>query len=72
LLFVSNGNAQNINWTEVAPGVWKGIVGKPETYDLLKASGAVPNKTALAKMTKADFPLSKKDIAVKWLMEKLR
>jgi alpha-glucosidase (family GH31 glycosyl hydrolase) len=68
LVFVvlsQTATAQNINWTEVAPGVWKGIVGKPETYDLLKASGAVPNKTALAKMTRADFPLSKKDITGK-------
>jgi hypothetical protein len=48
LVFVvlsQTATAQNINWTEVAPGVWKGIVGKPETYDLLKASGAVPNKS---------------------------
>ena len=34
--------AQDIQWTEVAPGVWKGIAGKPEAYDLLKASGAKP------------------------------
>jgi hypothetical protein len=32
-----------ITWAEVAPGVWKGIVGKPEAYDLLTASGSKPN-----------------------------
>ena len=58
-------NAQTISWTEVAPGVWKGIVGKPEGYNLLKAAGAEPNKKALAKMSKTVFPLSKPDISGK-------
>jgi alpha-glucosidase (family GH31 glycosyl hydrolase) len=52
-------------WTEVAPGVWKGVVGKPEVFDLLKAAGAVPNKDALGKMNKATFPLNKTDISAK-------
>jgi alpha-D-xyloside xylohydrolase len=60
VLFIASVNftaeAQVIQWTEVAPGVWKGIVGKPEVYDLLKASGAIPNKTALAKITASAFP----------------
>jgi alpha-glucosidase (family GH31 glycosyl hydrolase) len=58
-------NAQSITWTEVAAGVWKGIVGKPESYNLLNAAGATPNKEALAKMSKAVFPLSKQDISGK-------
>lgn len=57
--------AQQAIWNEVAPGVWKAIIGKPEAYDLLKASGAMPNIEALAKMEKAGFPLSKADIAAK-------
>ena len=57
-------SAQQITWTEIHPGVWKGIVGKPEAYDLIKASGAQSNKEALAKITKAAFPLTKEDIAV--------
>jgi alpha-glucosidase (family GH31 glycosyl hydrolase) len=61
VVFISS--AQNISWTEVAPGVWKGIVGKPENYDLLKASGAEPNTEALAKITKASFPFSPSDIS---------
>ncbi|MEO8111138.1 MAG: TIM-barrel domain-containing protein [Ginsengibacter sp.] len=58
-------NAQTIAWTEVSPGVWKGIVGKPEAYDLLKAAGAQPNNQALAKMVKTTFPLPKVDISGK-------
>ncbi|HTD92304.1 MAG TPA: TIM-barrel domain-containing protein, partial [Chitinophagaceae bacterium] len=58
-------SAQNppLTWTEVAPGVWKGIAGKPEAYDLLTASGSIPNKEALSKMSAAVFPLSQNDIA---------
>jgi len=54
--------AQKLTWTEVAPGVWKAIVGNPDEYDLLKAAGAEPNVDALAKIEKADFPLSQEDI----------
>ncbi|WP_241237825.1 alginate lyase family protein [Pseudoflavitalea rhizosphaerae] len=42
---------------QVGPGVWKAVIGKPEAYDLLKASGSAPNKAALAKLEKANFPL---------------
>ncbi len=55
-------NAQKIAWTEIAPGVWKGIVGKPEMYDLLKASGVKPNTAALKKIASADFPFSNEEI----------
>ena len=65
VLFPFALTAQNIAWTEVSPGVWKGIVGKPEAYDLLKASGAQPNNNALAKMARTTFPLSKTDISGK-------
>ena len=57
--------AQSISWTQVAAGVWKGIVGKPEAYDLLKAAGARPNKAALLEIGPANFPLSKRDISGK-------
>ena len=50
--------AQNISWAPVAPGVWKGVVGEPESYDLLKASGAAPNTGALATMGDTPFPFS--------------
>ena len=55
-------SAQNITWYEEAPGVWKGVVGKPESYDLLKASGSLPNKIALSKIPPADFPFIQNDI----------
>lgn len=56
-------SAQQPAWTETAPGVWKGVVGKPEAYDLMKAAGAQPAKEALAKMPKAGFPLPQAEIA---------
>ena len=47
LLFINGGKAQTISWKQVAPGVWKGIVGRPEAYDLLKAAGISPNIKAM-------------------------
>ncbi|GEO04366.1 glycosyl hydrolase family 31 [Adhaeribacter aerolatus] len=52
-----SGLAQGFTWQEVAPGVWKGVAGKPEAYDLLKAAGATPYQEGLAKIGKAAFPL---------------
>jgi alpha-glucosidase (family GH31 glycosyl hydrolase) len=57
--------SQNISWVQIAPGVWKGIVGNPENYDLLKAAGVVPARQALIKMGEVKFPLSKADITGK-------
>lgn len=62
LLICSCTVSAQLSWTEVAPGIWKGTAGRPETYDLLTASGAVPAKDALTKMPAAGFPLSKNDI----------
>src|SRR3546814_4253379 len=33
---------QQPEWTEIHPGVWRAVVGKPEAYDLLRAAGATP------------------------------
>ena len=63
LIFSCRISAQELSWTEVAPGVWKGTIGKPENYDLLKAAGSVPNKEGLSKMTGVRFPLSQNNIA---------
>jgi alpha-glucosidase (family GH31 glycosyl hydrolase) len=57
--------AQPIAWKEVAPGVWKGVVGKPEAYNLLNAAGSVPNSASLSQMPKASFPLNSKHITGK-------
>jgi alpha-D-xyloside xylohydrolase len=64
-IYVSNVCAQSITWTQVEPGIWKGIVGKPEAYNLLSASGALPYKAGLQQMGKADFPLAQQDISGK-------
>jgi alpha-glucosidase (family GH31 glycosyl hydrolase) len=45
-----------IEWEEIAPGVWKGIVGKPETLTLLGAADAQPRKEALTVLGKMEFP----------------
>ncbi|MBV9987463.1 MAG: glycoside hydrolase family 31 protein [Chitinophagaceae bacterium] len=58
-----SSEAQSISWQEMAPGVWKGVVGKPESYDLLQASGATPNREAISHMGKAVFPLAVEDIS---------
>ncbi len=63
LAFSFSLQAQEISWSEIAPGVWKGIVGKPETYDLLKAAGSLPDKAGLEKIAASAFPFSKQDIA---------
>lgn len=55
-------NSQNISWSEVMPGVWKGVVGTPEAYDLLKAAGTSPNIQALTKLGKANFPFVQQNI----------
>ena len=53
---------QGLTWQEVEPGIWKGVAGKPEAYDLLKAAGATPNKEGLAKIGAAAFPLPQAQI----------
>ncbi len=65
LLVIAGPLFAQIKWTEVEPGIWKGIVGKPDSYNLLKAAGAVPYYPGLAEMDKAAFPLSKLDITAK-------
>ncbi|PYF72751.1 glycoside hydrolase family 31 protein [Pedobacter nutrimenti] len=54
--------AQELNWTEVQPGIWKGQTGKVENYDLIKASGAEPFTEGLQKLPKTDFPIGKEAI----------
>jgi alpha-glucosidase (family GH31 glycosyl hydrolase) len=51
--------AQELHWAEVAPGVWKAVVGNPEAFDLFKAAEIKPNIQALSTITPAGFPLAK-------------
>ncbi len=52
-----------IEWNVVAPGVWKAVIGKPDVYNLLSASGAKPYIAGITKLGAASFPLSQADIA---------
>ena len=61
-LFGLQAGAQQISWSEVAPGVWKGIAGLPENYNLLTASGALPRTEGLKKLGSSSFPLAQTDI----------
>jgi alpha-glucosidase (family GH31 glycosyl hydrolase) len=56
--------AQLMQWKEIASGVWKVSVGKPEAYNLLTAAGAQPNTNALKNMGTTGFPLNKNEISV--------
>jgi alpha-glucosidase (family GH31 glycosyl hydrolase) len=49
-------------WTEMAPGVWKYVVGIPEKTDLFNIAGVVPNKAALSGIGSAGFPLNRNEI----------
>jgi alpha-D-xyloside xylohydrolase len=63
LLFLSlAAKAQNPVWNQVAPGVWKAVVGVPDKFDLLKAAGSQPNTEALSRLGQASFPLLAGDI----------
>ena len=53
---------QEINWTEVLPGVWKGVVGKPESYNLLTAAGVTPRSEAIRKLSNTSFPFVMADV----------
>ncbi len=55
-------NAQTQVWTEVAPGVWKCIVGRPEKLDLFNTAGIKPDINALSDITTTGFPLNEDDI----------
>lgn len=56
LFFVALFLSAQINWQQVEPGVWKGIVGTPEAYSLLSVADVSPKSGALKKMPVADFP----------------
>ena len=55
--------AQSPEWTEVAPGVWRTVVGNPDKLDLFRTAGITPMLDALSKIGSAEFPFSEKNIA---------
>ncbi|PTR01544.1 alpha-D-xyloside xylohydrolase [Mucilaginibacter yixingensis] len=63
--FNSGLQAQSITWAEIEPGVWKGITGKLDAFDLVKAAGIKPLHNELQQMPKAGFPLPQQEITAK-------
>lgn len=45
-----------IAWQQVEPGVWKGVVGTPESYSLLDVSGATPLKEGFTRLPEVGLP----------------
>ena len=62
LCLTFSAEGQTISWSEPAPGVWKGVVGTPEAYDLLKAAGSQPKVEALRKIEISGFPFAQEKI----------
>lgn len=63
LIAVNKSDAQLLAWQQVAPGVWKGVAGKPEAWDLLKAAGSKPAIAALQKMGNQPFPFDQQTVS---------
>lgn len=51
-----------MQWTQVAPGVWRGIAGEREPYTLLDAAASTPNREALAALPAARFPFEQGEV----------
>ena len=62
LMFSRNISAQPAAWTEVAPGVWKTVVGTPDKLDLFNTAGIKPFNEALSKMGNETFPMPENKI----------
>lgn len=45
-----------IDWQQVEPGVWKGIVGTPEEYSLLGVAGCTPLEEGFTRLPHAELP----------------
>jgi alpha-glucosidase (family GH31 glycosyl hydrolase) len=62
LAFSDYSGAQNPEWQEVAPGIWKSKIGIPEKLDLLSASKASPSIDGLLRIEDSGFPLPENKI----------
>lgn len=45
-----------IEWKQMEPGVWKGVIGTPEAYSLLGVSGVNPLKDGFYRLPKVELP----------------
>ncbi len=62
LLGVEMQLVAQISWEQVGPGVWKGVVGTPENYSLLKAAGAVPKWEGFSRLPEVTLPVLASEI----------
>ena len=56
LAFTFNIVHAQIQWEQVQPGVWKGVIGSPEDYDLLQVSGASPAEEGFSRLPEVELP----------------
>ncbi|WP_439481684.1 TIM-barrel domain-containing protein [Cyclobacterium plantarum] len=63
--FYSVSQAQEIQWESIAPGIWKGTTGVPESYDLLSAANPTTKVAAIEKLGAAPFPMDKKEVTAR-------
>lgn len=61
---ISNPTFAQQSWEEVAPGIWKTVIGNPDEFNLLTASGVPPKQSGLRKMPAVAFPLDSSEIAL--------
>lgn len=54
-LFLFPAKAQ-ITWEQEEAGVWKGVVGTPESYSLLEVAGAKPLKGGFTRLPEVELP----------------
>ncbi|HEY0944776.1 MAG TPA: TIM-barrel domain-containing protein [Opitutaceae bacterium] len=50
------------SWQEVASGVWRASIGRPEDLTLLSAAGVQPSRSAIAALPAAEFPFERSGI----------
>ncbi|MDR2037851.1 MAG: DUF5110 domain-containing protein [Bacteroidales bacterium] len=55
-------HAQDLQWKEVLPGVWKAAYGTPESYNLLSVADVKPNNEAIASMPNTALTLDRAEI----------
>ncbi len=55
LIIIAPLSAQ-IQWQEILPGVWKGVVGTPEEYNLLSVANAKPKEEGFTKLPQVSLP----------------
>ncbi|CAN5804291.1 glycoside hydrolase family 31 protein [soil metagenome] len=56
-------SALAVVWSEAAPGVWKAVLGTPESVSLLGTAGGRPVVGRLATMPTASFPIARDEIS---------